>query len=279
LIEESSGKPKVSIIIPTYNSEKTLFQCLKSVYSQSYPFYEVIIVDNYSTDGTLDIAKKFGAKIIQAKSNPATARNIGIANSTGKYVLFLDADQILSPSVTKECVEKCEKEEANMAKIPEVFIGKSFWSQCSALWKNCYQTSVKDKFQGEPRFFVKNRVIQAGMFNEILLWAEDYELYNRMKKFRFKETRCKSVIFHIEPNSVKKILLKLFRYGKSMPHYSKSTRQKFFPWIVKNSVLTFMNVLAKRSTNPLVTIGCIVLLFLKVNAIMLGLLKTYLTLK
>ena len=57
----------VSIIIPTYNSGTTLAECLKSVHGQSYPFYEVIVVDNFSNDDTLKTAKEFAAKIMQQK--------------------------------------------------------------------------------------------------------------------------------------------------------------------------------------------------------------------
>lgn len=269
-------KPKVSIIIPTYNSGKTLSKCLESVYGQSYPFFEVIIVDNYSNDNTVEIAKKFGAKVIQAKSNPAAARNIGVANSTGKYVLFVDSDQILSPTVIEECVKKCESGDTSMVKIPEVFIGMNFWSRCSALWKNCYQKAAEHRFRGEPRFFVKNHLIQAKMFDERLTWAEDQELYNRMKAFKFKELSCINVLFHIEPDSVGEIMFKNFRYGESMPFYSRVTGQQFFLSVIKDSMLTLVAFFKKHGTKPLVVMGCVFLLFLKAYAIALGLLKTYL---
>ncbi|MDH5788304.1 MAG: glycosyltransferase, partial [Candidatus Bathyarchaeota archaeon] len=170
-MEMSSEKPKVSIIIPTYNSEGTLSECLKAVFNQSYPFYEVIIVDNFSNDGTVRIAEEFQVKILRQKCNPALARNIGIVNSTGKYMLFLDSDQILSTLVISECIEKCESEGAGMARIPEIFTGKGFWSSCSAVWKNYYidieklNTIVDDITLGEPRFFLREHVTRVGMLD------------------------------------------------------------------------------------------------------------------
>jgi len=202
----------VSIVIPTYNSGTTLAVCLKSVHGQSYPFYEVIVVDNFSNDDTLKTANDFGAKIIQQKCNPALARNIGIVNSTGKYILFLDSDQVLSPSVVEECVKKCKNRKVGMVRIPEVFIGKGFWSRCSAVWKNYYAKveqlygAGENIIHGEPRFFIKEQITRVGMLDATLLWGEDYDLYEKLKKVNIKEAFCKSKIYHYELTSVRKIL-------------------------------------------------------------------------
>jgi len=275
LMEYSLEKPKVSIIIPTYNSGETLTKCLESIHGQTYPFFEVIIIDNFSSDNTLRIANEFGAKIIRQRCNPAFARNIGIANSTGKYILFLDSDQVLSPQVVKECLEKCKNGKAGMVAIPEVFVGKGFWSSCSAVWKNCYQKiklreDGKNVFQGEPRFFGRNQIIRAGMFNKNLLWGEDYEFYERIRRIDVKGILCKSRIYHFEPASLRRILFKIFRYGRSMPTYSQQTRQQTFLLIFRNSWLTFKAVFKEYKESFPLIIGCAILLFLKTCSIMLG---------
>jgi hypothetical protein len=117
------------------------------------------------------------------------------------------------------------------------------------------------------------------MFNESLTWAEDYELYNRMKKLKFKESWCTNELFHIEPCSVGKIVFKIFRYSETMPFYSQITKQQFLPAIIKNSMLTFVAFLKTYKTKPLAIIGCVFLLLLKAHAIALGLLKTYLVIR
>jgi len=276
----------VSIIIPTYNSEKTLFECLKSVYSQSYPFYEVIIVDNYSTDGTLDIAKKFGVKIIQAKSNPARARNIGIANSAGKYILFVDSDQILSPSVIEDCVKKCEKEKAGMVRIPEIFVGKWFWGYCSAVWKNYYEKigqiygkhESENVIRGEPRFFAKKELFYVGLLDSTLHWGEDYNLYEKLRMKHVKEVICRSKIYHKEPASLKKILIKNFSYGRSLPMFLQKTDRKVFTLLVRQAFLTlslvFVDFFRKK---PAIILGCSFLLFLKACFLFMGLFSGYVT--
>lgn len=277
-MEESLEKPKVSIIIPTYNSGETLAECLKSVHGQNYPFYEVMVVDNFSNDDTIKKAKEFGAKIIQRKCNPALARNVGITNSTGKYILFLDSDQVLSPSVIEECVRKCESEKVGMIKIPEVFIGKSFWNSCSAAWKNCYSKVGKlygaseNRITGEPRFFVKKQITRVGMLDAGLLWGEDYDLHNRLKKMKIKETWCKSKLYHYEPTSIKKILVKNLRYGKSMPIFLQQTKKQIFRLLFRHALLTFREVFRNFKKSPAIIAGCAVLLYLKTCSIMIGLL-------
>ncbi|MCW4031135.1 MAG: glycosyltransferase family 2 protein [Candidatus Bathyarchaeota archaeon] len=277
-MEKSSKKPRVSIIIPTYNSGGTLAECLRGICDQSYPFYEVVVVDNFSNDDTVRIAEEFGVKIIQQKCNPALARNFGIVNSTGKYILFLDSDQVLHMLVIEECVKKCETEKVGMVRIPEVFIGRGFWSFCSAAWKNCYFKVEKlygaseNLITGEPRFFVKEQITRVGMLDADLLWGEDYDLYSRLKKVNIKETSCKSKLYHYEPTSIKNMLIKNLRYGKSMPIFLQQTKKQVFPLMLRHALLTFREVFRNFKKSPAIIAGCAVLLYLKTCSIMIGLL-------
>jgi len=264
--------------VPTYNSERTLPECLRSVQNQSYPCHEIIIVDNFSHDDTVNIARSSGAIIIQQKCNPAAARNIGVANSTGQYVLFLDSDQVLSLNVIEECIKKSVAKGAGMMRIPEVFIGKGFWSNCSAAWKNSYEKveqtywHIRNILCGEPRFFVKERIIQSGMFNDRLLWGEDYDLYEKMKKLKIKEETCKSEIYHFEPTSIGKILSKLFLYGKSLKDFRQNTGHRIFSPLLYHASLTLMMVIRDHKKSPATIIGCIILLLLKTCYLTIGLL-------
>jgi len=86
---------KFSIIIPAYNAEKYIEETLNSILNQSYNNYEIIVVDDCSTDRTYEILEKYKEiKLFQTKTNSrqGVARNIGLDNATGEYILFLDAD-------------------------------------------------------------------------------------------------------------------------------------------------------------------------------------------
>ena len=92
---------KISIIIPVYNTKEYLPECLDSILTQGFEDYEVIIVDDGSTDGSLDVIKKYCDKynnvklMEQRNSGASSARNNGLLNSSGEYVLFVDSDDFL----------------------------------------------------------------------------------------------------------------------------------------------------------------------------------------
>ncbi|MFY1632111.1 glycosyltransferase [Solwaraspora sp. WMMB335] len=93
-------QPQVSVVIPAYNSARTLAACLAAVYAQSHPPAEVIVADDASTDATREIAGEFPVRLLTTPVNrgPAAARNRGIRASTGEVVFFVDAD--CAPSST-----------------------------------------------------------------------------------------------------------------------------------------------------------------------------------
>lgn len=86
---------KFSIIIPAYNAQDTIVGTINSVFKQTYSNYELIVIDDCSTDNTFNVVKKYPIiKLLQTpvNSRQGAARNIGLNNCTGDYVLFLDAD-------------------------------------------------------------------------------------------------------------------------------------------------------------------------------------------
>lgn len=93
--------PFVSVVIPTYNCAPFLAEALQSVFEQDYPSFEVIVVDDASTDHTPEIIKLFGERVaylrLSENSGPAAARNRGIAESRGEYLALLDADDVWLP--------------------------------------------------------------------------------------------------------------------------------------------------------------------------------------
>ena len=100
--------PVISIIVPVYNAENYLYKCITSLISQTYQDIEIICVDDGSKDNSIEILRNFSKldyriKVIsQANKGPATARNVGLENATGDYVMFCDADDYYEP-------EMCEK--------------------------------------------------------------------------------------------------------------------------------------------------------------------------
>lgn len=96
-------KPVISVVIPAYNAEKTLKECLDSVFDQDFDSFEVILINDGSTDGTAKIIDGYDAhgrnfKVLhQGNKGPSHARNRGMALANGRFLLFLDADDMLAP--------------------------------------------------------------------------------------------------------------------------------------------------------------------------------------
>ena len=96
-------KPKFSIIVPVYNTEKYLKRCLDSISKQSFIDYEVIIVNDGSTDNSSSIISKYPYKAInQENQGLSMARNNGVKVSSGDYLIFLDSDDYIEKDLLKE---------------------------------------------------------------------------------------------------------------------------------------------------------------------------------
>lgn len=98
----------ISVVIPAFNSERCISRAIESVLSQTFSDYEIIVVDDGSTDGTADIVKKFGDRvryIYQQNAGPARARNAGLKIASGQWIAFLDADDEWLPDKLRQQVE------------------------------------------------------------------------------------------------------------------------------------------------------------------------------
>lgn len=101
----------VSIIIPIYNSEKYLIECLDSVLEQTYSDFELILIDDGSTDISLQICRKYEERdsrikvLTQKNAGQASARNLGIENADGDYIAFIDSDDAISPDVFQNAID------------------------------------------------------------------------------------------------------------------------------------------------------------------------------
>ncbi|MDR2066842.1 MAG: glycosyltransferase [Endomicrobium sp.] len=106
---------KVSVIIPIYNVEKYIKQCLESIISQTLKDIEILCIDDCGTDTSIKIVENFAKKDIRIKvikldnnKLPGTARNIGIENSTGQYISFIDPDDYVEPNFLELAYAKLE---------------------------------------------------------------------------------------------------------------------------------------------------------------------------
>ena len=95
--------PKFSVIIPVYNVEKYIRRCITSVINQTFKDYEIIVINDGSTDNSIEIAKEFPVKIINSPHvSVSEARNLGVKKAKGEYILFLDSDDYWDNDLLKK---------------------------------------------------------------------------------------------------------------------------------------------------------------------------------
>ena len=178
--------PLVSIVIPLYNSQNDILNCLKSISNQVYKNYEIIIVDDGSTDNSLNIVKDFKEKhpeilvklFCQKNSGPSKARNVGIRESKGELIAFIDSDDEWRENKLNCIVPIFNNQEialvASLYSIGEKEVFKNlddsieFISFNKLLLKNYFVTSGT---------VCRTSVLNHFRFNESQKYSEDYRFW------------------------------------------------------------------------------------------------------
>lgn len=180
-------QPLVSILTVVYNGKAHIEQSIKSVLAQSYPNIEYIIIDGASTDGTIDIIKKYEANISifisEKDSGIYNAMNKGLKLAKGEIIAILNADDYYYPETIQQVVDKFEQSPAdvvygNMTKLRE-FSGQQYLKEV--------QPNIEFMEQTMPIFhpatFIKKQVYdEVGVFNETYRLSADYDLIYRIYK-------------------------------------------------------------------------------------------------
>ena len=209
--------PDVSVIITTRNEENNIVACLESARKQTYPSEKIesIVVDNNSSDRTKDLAKKYTDKVYNFGPERSAQRNFGVRQASGKYILYLDADMILSESIISEAVQKCEKESCAALYIPERIIGEGFWIKVRDFERSFYNATCIDAV----RFVRKDKFLEISGFDETLTGPEDWD-FDRRIKVAGKVGIIGSEIYHNEGKfNLGKYIRKKLYYAKSFDGY------------------------------------------------------------
>lgn len=224
----------VSVIVTTKNEEQYLETCLDSIKAQSYKHIEIIVVDNHSSDQTKAIARRYTRSVFEAGLERSAQRNFGAKKAKGEFLLFIDADMILTPTVVEECLHAIKQQTTKNKKlhalvIPEKSVGVGFWVACKALERSCYEGV---DWMEAARYYRSSTFRLLKGYDEKLTGPEDFEFAQRLRaNFGDGSTgRIRSYILHDEGNlTLPNLLGKKFYYGKRMDRYSKlSESKKYF---------------------------------------------------
>jgi glycosyltransferase involved in cell wall biosynthesis len=193
--KEAIMNPKVSICIPTFNRKDYLKETLDSVFAQTYKDYEIIIVDDGSTDGTEEMIKSAGNKVRyfwQENAGDAAARNRLIKLAQGQFITFIDSDDLLMPDSVERMIKVMEAEGGEIIVYgPYLRIDQdgNVFGKCK---RKLYSGHItKYLFQSIlihscGSMFPKRILEEAGGFDQSLRVCSDYDLWLRLSlKYRF----------------------------------------------------------------------------------------------
>ncbi len=198
-------KPFFSIIIPAYNCEHTLRETLNSVIAQTYTDYEVLILNDYSTDSTQLIIDEFVNKYDNLSSFPnnqnlgvARTRNRGIALATGTFIAFLDSDDLWHKDKLKLQAEIIEVSNCDLCCTSYDFIdlkGQSIKAPYIVPSTITYHSLLKENLVGCSSLVVKSTSLERHKFNPNF-YHEDYSLWLTLLREGAKLTGIPDVLMH-----------------------------------------------------------------------------------
>lgn len=178
-------QPFVSVVIPAYNAEAYIDGCLESVLFQNYTYFEVIVVDDGSTDATFRILKDKQKEDSRLKiysivnSGPSRARNYGIEQAKGEYIILLDADdKLLADSISKRIEMAVTYPDIDMLGCGFV-IGNDSNSKCvddKVMRISKYRLLFKNDFRPST-IILKREILETHRFNIKQKFSEDYLLW------------------------------------------------------------------------------------------------------
>ncbi len=179
--------PGVSVIIPTYNRRDLVQRALQSVFAQTYSDFEIMVVDDGSTDDTRAVVEGRDRVryLCQANAGPASARNLGIRQARAGIIAFLDSDDVWWPDFLETQLDV-------LSHYPEVALvcarsvvegreAKYFPLGQELIVGDLYLSLYRKSFVRTPATVVRKSCLDAvGYFNESYLWSEDHDLWLRI---------------------------------------------------------------------------------------------------
>lgn len=183
--------PKISVLMPVYNGERFLQEAVDSILAQTFTDFEFIIVDDGSTDGSLEILTKLQdprIRIVRNRNNQGVVRSLndGLAAAQGEFIARMDADDISRP-------DRLSKQIVFLETFPEIGVlgtgirimdssgvripAKKLFTEHEALrWGLCFSTSIM-----HPTVMMRRKIVEeAGGYNQEMAQAEDYDLWRRL---------------------------------------------------------------------------------------------------
>lgn len=213
------ASPLVSVVVPTRNSERHLADCLRSIRAQTYPRIELLVIDNYSDDGTREIAVEYADLVHSAGPERSAQTNAGAKLANGEYLFRVDADFYLAPTVVNECVEQALRgaDAVVVHNTPDARLG--WLARVRKFEVDMYKYSLD---HSAARFVSRELFLKLGGLREDVTAGEDYDFQNRLQQCGARVSFADSEALHMdEPTRLSMVMRKYFNYGRDFHNYRR----------------------------------------------------------
>lgn len=191
-----TSQPKVSVIIPIYNTGNHLENCISSVINQTYTNLEILLIDDGSTDNTATLCKEFTKNhkriryLYKDNGGVSSARNLGIRNAKGAYITFVDSDDVITKDAVSLLMNNIDKSDVSMIEHETALddSGVTYAKQnnqfvlingLEATKKLLYESGVNNSVCG---LVYRREIASKLLFNEDIAYGEDYDFKYRLLK-------------------------------------------------------------------------------------------------
>lgn len=159
--------PRISVVMPVYNAENLLGECLAALRASTWSDYEVVVVDDSSTDRSREIAADYGCRVVPSggRLGPAGARNKGVEAANGEIIFFIDSDVVVRPDTLTRLIAAFE-DDAGLAGVLGVQAPQMRFRNLCSVYKNLwmYHTYARRAGEDVPLFYTTAAAIRRQAF-------------------------------------------------------------------------------------------------------------------
>jgi glycosyltransferase involved in cell wall biosynthesis len=232
MIHTNKMSTRVSVVIPNYNGGATIGTCLQALFSSPYPPFEVIVVDDRSTDNSVKIIEQFPGRLVRFEQHKGAskARNTGAANSTGQVLFFIDADCVVQEETLLHVADAYEKHRNSVVggSYTLVAFDDTFFSTFQSVF--VHYSELKNP---EPDYVASHAMVMSrelfqksgGFPEDFMPILEDVEFSHRLKRSGVKLVMDDRILVrHIFNYDLEKSFRNAFRKSKYWTVYSLTNR-------------------------------------------------------
>lgn len=237
---------KVTIIVPAFNEAKNLEECLRSIRNQSCNLIELIVVDDGSTDLTLEISKKYADILLTQKhQGAAIARNNAVKRSKNSILVFIDGDMFLDKNYIKYIIAPIIKGKSEATFTTEEYVAntQNIWSRCFNIDNNLpIDRRISANLSKSTKFRAITRKLfeETGGYNMESGYGED-DILTKIKAVKAKGAVC----FHYNPDTLREVFLSARWMGRSKSNRLNLTNIIRYSFI--NSIVISFKKISKKA--------------------------------